>query len=611
MTGTLQHAEVRVDTPATRRPTTSRSLLKASLERLGEIAVVAVATFVPLSIVYRFWDGNFRIPLAYWGDANFYGGVTQNIIDTGWYQTSDRLGAPFGQEMYDFALGGDNLHWLMIRILTIPSQDWALVNNLFAFLSFFTIALASFYALRWMRVGRTLAVSVAVLYAFAPFHFIRANGHLVYASYVAVPVGVVLALRAARGLHPFSRFAAGAGRTWARTGIWLAAVVVVASCGSYYTAFSVLLVVTACVLACAANRSREPLAAMLVVVALVGAVYVANQLPSILYSREHGDNAQVAERQPAEVDAWGLRVVQLVTPIPEHRIAPLASLSAELLQGGLNSEVSMFLGTIGTIALLGMLGWMLVNVVSNRRGPPGAGRDDIDERQLLPALALVCILVGVQGGLAWFVAIAGGAELRSWNRISIVIAFLALAWLALTIERHLVPRIHTARGAAILGLSVALVVALGIADQTSDEIVSDRRTQAPAFHADRAYFTELEQRLPPGAAIYQLPYVPYPESGPVFNIVDYDPIRPYLHTRELRWSYGAMRGREGAERLRAISEQPTPRLVEDVRAEGFAGILVDTYGYEDAREILAGLEAETGRRGVASDDGRWVLFELP
>jgi phosphoglycerol transferase len=363
-------------------------------------------------------------------------------------------------------------------------------------------------------------------------------------------------------------------------------------------------------------------------VVLIGGVLGANLLPSLLYTREHGKNTEVAHRQAAEVDVYGLRVIQLLTPIPDHRLEPLARLSNDLQQTPYNSEQSMFLGLVGSIGLLGMIGALLVRVARPGAAPAddGDGDDDDDDdddggrgrlprrgddvRPLFGVLTIVIILVATMGGLAWFLAVAGFTELRGWNRISIVVAFLALAWLALSIDRLLAHRSYGVRGRALLALAGVVVIVFGIADQTSKQIVPDRRTYQAEFHADRDYFGAIEDRLPRGAAVFQLPYIPFPEAGPVNNIVEYDPLRPYLNTKHLRWSYGGMKGRDSDWQAVAATE-PTAQVVQDAIATGFSGVLVDRNGYQDKAESLtAELAQLTGDPGFASADDRWVFFDL-
>ncbi len=575
-----------------------------------DLAIVLAATLIPLIFVNRLWEGSLRDPFTYFGDSHFYGMVARNIIENGWYQHTDRLGAPLGQQLYDFPLEGDNFWYFVMRLLSLFTNDWVLVINLFYLLSFFLASVSAFFSLRWLGVRRVSATVAAVLFAFAPYHFLRGVSHLTYSAYAIVPVGVVFAVRVARGEHPLSGIRDERRRRWGAVAGWLVLAALLGSCNVYFAGFSILMIVTAAFVTAAARRTWRPIVAGAVSVVIIGGVLGVNLLPSLLYSREHGKNTEVAHRQAAEVDVYGLRVIQLLTPIPDHRVEPLARLSNDLQQTPYNSEQSMFLGLVGSIGLLAMIGALLVRVAR-----PGTPRDDRggtgdDVRPLFGVLTIVIILVATMGGLSWFLAVAGFTELRGWNRISIVVAFLALAWLALSVDRLLGRRSYGSGGRALLvGVGVVVIV-LGIADQTSKQIVPDRRTYQAEFHADRAYFGAIEDRLPRNAAVFQLPYIPFPEAGPVQNIVEYDPLRPYLNTKHLRWSYGGMKGRDSDWQAVAATE-PAAEIVQDAIATGFSGVLVDRNGYQDkAASLTTELAQITGDPGFASADDRWVYFDL-
>jgi phosphoglycerol transferase len=86
--------------------------------------------------------------------------------------------------------------------------------------------------------------------------------------------------------------------------------------------------------------------------------------------------------------------------------------------------------------------------------------------------------------------------------------------------------------------------------------------------------------------LFQLPYVPFPESPPRHRLTDYDLFRPYLSTTSLRWSYGAVRTRFADSWIAAIAARPIPDMVQALALAGFRGIVVDGYGYEDGGAAL-------------------------
>ncbi len=121
----------------------------------------------------------------------------------------------------------------------------------------------------------------------------------------------------------------------------------------------------------------------------------------------------------------------------------------------------------------------------------------------------------------------------------------------------------------------------------------------------------IEELLGGRAAVFQLPIIPYPEAGPREDMVDYDLLKGYLHSQDLRWSYGAVRGRPRADWQRQLEGEPAPRLVRAVAAIGFDGIWIDRFGWADR---AVGLEADLGTAldgsPLVSDDGRLALFDL-
>ena len=71
---------------------------------------------------------------------------------------------------------------------------FALVVNLYIILGFSVIAIASYWVLQQLRLSKMLSVVGAILYAFAPFHFLRLD-HLFLAWYFSVPLYTYFAFR--------------------------------------------------------------------------------------------------------------------------------------------------------------------------------------------------------------------------------------------------------------------------------------------------------------------------------------------------------------------------------------------------------------------------------
>jgi phosphoglycerol transferase len=156
---------------------------------------------------------------------------------------------------------------------------------------------------------------------------------------------------------------------------------------------------------------------------------------------------------------------------------------------------------------------------------------------------------------------------------------------------------------------LAAVLAVGVLDQTTSAYIPDYDALRSAYRNDQQLVASLENQLPAGASVVELPYEPFPEPAPGGR-APYDPAKPYLHSHDLRWSWGAMRGRP-EDWAATIAGRPAAQVVPAARQAGFSGILLDRTAYGPA---AASVEADFGKvlgsEPEPSEDGRYVFFPL-
>jgi hypothetical protein len=163
----------------------------------------------------------------------------------------------------------------------------------------------------------------------------------------------------------------------------------------------------------------------------------------------------------------------------------------------------------------------------------------------------------------------------------------------------------------VVAAGLAGVVGIGLLDQTSDAFVPPYAALEARHRSDARFVAAIEARTPPGAAVLQLPAVPFPEPGPVRGIADYEPLRGYLHATRLRWSHGAMKGRQ-EDWQSALAERPLAAVLASARAVGFAGLWVDRAGLEgEGRAVERELATRLGTVPLVSPDGRFSFWALP
>jgi len=598
---------------------------RGALALAGECAMVAVLTVACAAWALRLWHGDLSVPLRYTpvDDTKFYLMLVKGIIDHGWYLTNSTLGAPFGQQLFDYPQGADNLSLLLIRGLALFSSNPAVVVNLFFLLTFALVSAISHLVLRALGVSVAVAGIASVLFAMLPYHFFRGESHLLLSAYYAVPLSAWLFLEVLRGaglfpsrVPPARRSLRWASRRSLATG---AACLVIGSANLYYATFALVLIAGATVILVALRRWRSALEGTVVVGLVVGTLAV-NVAPSLVYRARHGEDSLVARTAIADettTEAFALRLTNLVLPVPGSRIGPLRRLTASYDRAIAPGYCEACFASLGVVGSTG-LGWLALCGLGSLVGASGW----LGARRLFRHASVgvaIALAVGTVGGLSSLFEFLITPDIRAWNRISVFIAFLSLLAVALLLDSLLGALRRRRLGSLAAATLLGGVLVLGVLDQTTPRFVPDYAVSARQWRSDANFVAEIERRLGRGASIFELPYVPFPEGYPDTPVGDqvaayatkYEPVRGYLHSSTLRWSYGAMKGRP-ADWPAQLAGQPLPFVVTSAAAAGFDGLWVDPAGFEPAKAqlVLSAVRSLLAQAPLTSPDGDLDFFDL-
>ena len=608
-----------VDTPVPAAQPRRRRLL---VEAVWALAAALLSIGAAIS-VQHLYDADLNVPLGNAGDSLFSQMLIRTIVDNHWLGVNHAIGAPFGSSLYDSVVAyGDTTQLLYIKALSLFTQNTAALLNLAYLLGFGLVAITAYAALRGLRFERAVSLACAVIYATLTYHFQRSTGHLMLGLYYAVPVAGYLILGALGHARLFAARADGTGRIrrWmtGRTAVTLLACLVAGTSESYYAVFALVLLVTLATVSAIARGSWRALVTPGAVVAAILASMLLVQVPQMVWHHSHGANVGVTARSPSESETYAFRLMNLIVPAPSHRLTQVGEIGKRYYSIT-TPQAEANMAALGTVQSIGLLIVILAAAAS------AMGRLALTRRAALArdagAAALVAFIVGTLGGGSAVIAYFFTPQIRAWNRISVYVAFfalvgvaLALTWLLGWIRDERRPSWWRAaqRPALVSGLLVAAITWFGVWDQTSPALVLGYDATAQQWTSDARFFHQVEASLPPDSKVLQLPYVPFPENPPVFKMRDYDHLRAYLHTKTLRWSYAAIKGRLPEDWGRGVNSTSGAQLARQAAAAGFNGIYVDTYGFGDGGvAILASLEKELGRApDLISEDGRMVFFNL-
>ena len=553
---------------------------------VGEAVLVFIILYSALGGPQRHW----QVPLQYSEDALEYLMQAQGTLQDGWWWNHPRLGAPGTFEQLSYPSNTDvdqGLVWTMRWV----TRDPALAVNVVWLLMVAFSAIVATACLRLVSLSRPIAFLGGVLFALMPYALSRNIQHFSLAIYL-VPIPCAAALLVASG-DAIAR----------RTRAWLAAGCVLVGLNYVYYAFfaSFLLLVAMAAAAVRDWRSRAVRdgALFLGVIVVVTAINLA---PSLRVWAVSGEPLVIPAKTAAESETYGLKIRQLLSPVPDHPLASFARFAALEQRANFpneNENATSRLGLIGSLGFLTLMGTLVL---------PGLRRAMGDRERLAAAagLSLALVLLATVGGLGTFFSLLVSPEIRSYNRVSPFLAFFALLAVCALLDRA------KPKDRWWQAVIVSAVLVAGVWDQIGAVAPLNQRYSAIRIEqaSVNAFVQSLESRLPAGAMVFELPLTTYLNDVGEERMQTYDEIKPYLASHSLHWSYPAL-DNAVVRWQHAVARLPPRAMAQAMRDAGFAAVAIDRKGYADDGEALIQALTPAGQTTpVLADSADYVALDL-
>lgn len=552
-----------------------------------------------------------NIPMSYFGGDDM--GVLVNakqFTEQGWNMTSDRLGAPFTVQYYDFTSSMmHNVGLLIMKIFAVITGSAAAAMNLTYLSIYFIAGIISYFVMRNMKINCWINALASSVFAVSPYMLYRNIGHIVLTECYFIPLSILICLWIYERddvLVPDRNFFKRKINY-----VVLFFTFLIANNGiAYYPFFTCFIfLVTAISKLLKTGKIRQGLRGIIATV-MVCFFVVISILPGKIYTLINGSNSAAIDRSGFEqAELYGLKIAQLFMPVNGHglydKYIDYYNDAAFLV----NENSTAYLGIIGMIGFIILGLWLFA-----RRD----GKDGILSKRLgyLSELNIAMVLLGTIGGIGAMFAFFISPMLRGYNRISIFIEYVAIFAVALCMDRlvEIVREKKMFKGILIyivygvFGLACIFSIWEGCPNLATPPYDTIREEYA----SDKDFVESIENQLDEGAMVYQLPYHEYPEFGPVNDMWDYHLYVGFVHSDTLRWSYGSIKGREEDTWNKNVSEMSYGDMVKYLKEQGFAGIYVDRRAYldEEFLELKTGLEGAVGGSFISSDNGNLYFIKF-
>ena len=561
--------------------------------------------FLTIMIAYFYFGFNeidLKIPINYYGDGiSGVAGIKKMLTDG-----NALLGWPYNQNLYKYSVRVGLLRELFIRLCGIFSEDYFLIYNVSVFVIPIINVFVAFLVLKYMRIRSWIAYLVALTYGFCPYVQYRMGGHLSLAAIECIPLVFLICLWLCEDAD-YLNFNNKKIIKNKKNLITLFFTWMIANNGMvYYPFFSCFIFVVVGIYITYRDKSIKSIFRPLLPILEIISWLVLGYIPVVIGQIKGFGNlaANGTSRNALRAVEYGLDLKSLFLSPNGFGISELLNKYSYLLTDS-NEKQYAYMGIIGIIGFSILFIKLLFkkNIIE---------QDVTKDRINMLAIVNICMIVlGVSGGIGVVVAVFF-PYISCYNRISPFILYASLLTVAMLLEDYF----RKKSGKKIIKIAIIFSFVLCFYEQCKSYIYISgdiNKENVALVTEDSDFFSKLDNAVEKDGMVYMLPYMRSFENGNCNNISDYDHLKGYLFTEDIKWSYGAVYGSPNDEWYFKTSNCVPDKLVRELVDLDFSGIYINLNGYdeEEGKLLLKRLcEVSNCKNPIQDTDGRRYYISL-
>ena len=577
----------------------------SKINNLSCVIILLLLVFIIMFFSLKLYNFKFGLPLAYtYKDHILFLNYEAMIKDEGWFPIkSHRLGAPFGSYYGVFPANLlMNFDTLVNKIISFFAKDPIDVGSIFYFLIFPFTAISSFFVFRQLKISKFMSIFGSLTFSFIPFVYMRNIEHTSLASVYFIPLSILLCiwlyenndlLIPTKNLKDFIKNK--------KNIIAIIFIILISNNGiAYYPFFTCFLIIITCISKLLKIKNIKLAIPFIISIALVIVLFIINLLPLIIYKSQHSYVSNI-NRWFSEAELYGLKISHLILN-PKYF---LEYYSQAML---VNENRTSYLGIIGA---LGFIGLILYIFIKNYHKPLIS--DYKNRISLLSELNLFAVLLTTIGGFSSIFNYFITPMIRSYNRISVYIAFICILAFCMFIDNFFNKK------NIIFYITFSIILLFTLYDQTQDTGFYNKNDME-LYIQDKKFIQNIENIMPSESSIYQLPTIYYTDFNFGYRVKSkygfyghYKDFIGYIFSKKLKWSYGMELGRVENEWYKKVNEMNTHNLLNEIYYAGFYGLYIDKglIGNEElADKMEEDLKDILKQEPLVHENGSIIFFDL-
>jgi phosphoglycerol transferase len=514
------------------------------------------------------------------------------------------LGAPHGVSI--FAVPSLDIIYLgTIALIAIIAQNGIFAVNFIFFLGFGLAFASSFWVLKKRSSPKLLNVILSLSFAFIPEHWAR-QSHVALTMYWTIPLSVYFCVLL--GTNAFDKKYKKTTNKQKELLKFFLILIFLTFQGSYYSFFTLFFAGSVLLLNFISSKEVYKVSLSIFLAQVLFFLSATTIIARI--SIGQGTNLAIFQRATWESILYGGQIPYLFLPWPGSGIPGASRVQALLVNAYPGSNEFQ----IWSAALISLISFAIFcsAILYISKGKLVAKKKTV-ELQIYQMFFLGFFLY-ISGGIGFLIAIVE-PQLRAWNRVSFFLAFLSIVWL---VEQ--VPKIKlfiksipflSKRISLIEPVTYFLLLSLVLVDQFPIGLKIQPLNYRQNQEEIRSFSATLDNYLPKDCVVMQIPAAKFPEMPPIEKMADYDLLYPYLFTKNIKFSYGSIKGSAHSSWQELLPKSYSTAFIELLAANSFCGLMWDRNGLrnEEYTQLTDSLENQD-LQPYFSGSKRWGFVNL-
>lgn len=549
-------------------------------------------------LIYLYHEANINYAMvssSSQADIKYMQYTIKNTDEFGWFFENSRTDGGAG-ELYEHSMG-DFVQYLLVLIISIFTDNFDLIYNIVYFLTYFICAGAMYGVARALKLSRPVSAMMGLLFTFLPWHQLRMHHLMSSTFYAAVPVAILVSIWIAEGeIESGKKWRFGKLELDSKYALICFLTLLSSLTDVIWSAFNCYVLAIAIVIAALRNKNIKSVLKNITVLVIEFVGTLMMYLPAFIHYCQDGINsgATAFNRNPTQAEIYGMKILCLFLPRSNHNIQVLADINESYRNHMTGNETAYI-----SLGLIGCLGFVLL-VLSLFSGKKEK------RNEILSLLNIGVVLIATVAGVG---AIVGYVipQIRTYNRMSVYVAAFSIIYLGNLLDKRWTVIEGKARKVFVTCCICGLLVALYDCTVVYEE--SDQSEIIAETDSTREFVENIENVMPEGCKIYQIPYAPLPEAG------YYDMLDGYLYSDSLIWSFGSRNGTDQDLWQKELQELSVEQLCEQIVTEGYTGLYVDlsylrTSKYDSNGTFIQDMNLILQEKPIYSADQNLCFYDL-